>query len=84
MKEWQFVESVVESTKNRDLGIKSLIFIKQAFLKDDVVEFRESVDDDGNVEPYTYVLTTNGEMCINMRFSDFAKLMTGNDSKAEL
>lgn len=85
MRKWTYVEIVVESAKQRDLGIKNLIFIKQAFAKEDVLEYRESVDDEGDVEPYTYVFTTQSEFCVNMTFENFKRFMEEEEPKdAEL
>lgn len=64
---------VLENSKlKEDLGIESLIFAKITVDITSLIAFRESVNDDGNTEPYTVIYLDNGQsFCIEVPYDDF-------------
>lgn len=67
---------VLENSKMKeDLGIEQLHFSKCSFDLDGVIYYRESVDDDGEPEPYTLIIIDPGiSICIDIPYDDFHKL----------
>ncbi len=64
---------VLENSKlKEDLGIESLIFTKITVDLTTLIAFRESVNDNGEIEPYTYIYLENGQsFCIEISYDDF-------------
>jgi len=64
---------VLENMKlKEDLGIESLIFAKITVDITSLVAFRESVNDQGEPEPYTVIYLDNGQsFCIEVSYEDF-------------
>jgi hypothetical protein len=77
MKERVMVEFglVLENSKlKEDMGIESLSFSKCCFNILAVDYYRESFDDEGNVEPYTVViLDTGSQLTLDLPYNDFKK-----------
>jgi hypothetical protein len=67
---------VLENSKlKEDMGIESLQFSKCTFNIANVEYFRESLDSDGEVEPYTMVILDTGSvLCLDITYEDFKKL----------
>ena len=67
---------ILTNVKSKELtGVEELVFVPAVIDVDDVVHFRQSVDDDGNLEPYSYIYTeTIGSMCIDIPFLEFKEL----------
>jgi len=67
---------ILTNVKSKELtGMEELIFVPAVIDITDVVHFRQSVDDDGNLEPYSYIYTeTIGSMCIDIPFSEFKEI----------
>lgn len=64
---------VLENMKlKEDLGIESLIFAKITVDITSLIAFRESVNDQGEPEPYTVIYLDNGQsFCIEVPYDDF-------------
>jgi hypothetical protein len=64
---------VLENMKlKEDLGIESLIFAKITVDITSLIAFRESVNDQGEPEPYTVIYLDNGQsFCIEVSYEDF-------------
>lgn len=64
---------VLENSKLKEnLGIESLIFAKITVDISSLIAFRESVNDDGQTEPYTVIYLDNGQsFCIEVPYDDF-------------
>ena len=64
---------VLENGKlKEDLGIESFIFAKLTVDVTTVIAFRESVGNDGEMEPYTIINTDSGHtFCIEIPYEDF-------------
>jgi len=75
MKEIVEFNLVLENSKMKeDLGIEQLHFAKCAFNLHDVIYYRESVDDDGETEPYTLIIIEPGiSLCIDTPYEEFNK-----------
>lgn len=66
---------VLENSKlKEDMGIESLTFSKCCFNILAVDYYRESFDDEGNIEPYTVVVLDTGTLLtLDLPYSDFKK-----------
>lgn len=64
---------VLENSKLlEELGIEKLMFAKVTIDLTQVVVFRESLDANGDIEPYTIVYTEQGtSFCIDISYEDF-------------
>lgn len=67
---------VLENSKlKEDLGIENLQFSKCTFNILNVEYFRESLDSQGDPEPYTIaILDTGLTLCLDITYNDFKKL----------
>lgn len=67
---------VLENSRlKEDMGIESLTFSKCCFNILAVDYYRESFDDEGNVEPYTVVvLDTNRQLTLDLPYTEFKKI----------
>jgi len=79
MKERVMVEFglVLENSRlKEDMGIESLTFSKCCFNILAVDYYRESFDDEGNVEPYTVVILDTGrQLTLDLPYNDFKKFI---------
>ena len=68
--------AVLENKKYaQDFGIESLIYAKLVIDLDTIESYRESVDNDGEIEDFTFLETKNGNSyCIDMKFEDFDEI----------
>ena len=68
---------VLENSRlKEDMGIESLTFSKCCFNILAVDYYRESFDDEGNVEPYTVVILDTGrQLTLDLPYSDFKKFI---------
>jgi len=80
MKERVMVEFrlVLENSRlKEDMGIESLTFSKCSFNILAVEYYRESFDDDGNLEPYTVaILNTGLQLTLDLPYDQFKKIYT--------
>lgn len=80
MKERLMVEFslVLENSRlKEDMGIESLTFSKCCFNILAVDYYRESFDDEGNVEPYTVVILDTGrQLTLDLPYEQFKKIYT--------
>jgi hypothetical protein len=61
---------------------KETIHVKGYIWKEDVIHYRASIGDEGEIEPYTYVDTASGvEYCVDMTLDNFHRLMNGEELK---
>lgn len=67
---------VLENTKlKEDMGIESLQFSKCSFNILNVEYFRESLDSNGEIEPYTVVVLETGlSLCLDIEYEKFKRL----------
>jgi hypothetical protein len=74
-------EVILENAHEKELlGKSEDIFVKYTLNLNDVSSFRETLDDDGNLEPFTQVYLKSGHShCINITFSNFLKIMQNVD-----
>lgn len=68
---------VLENSRlKEDMGIESLTFSKCCFNILAVDYYRESFDDEGNVEPYTVVILDTGrQLTLDLPYSEFKKFI---------
>lgn len=66
-------EIIMENVKLKEMvGSAVLIQVPFSFDLSFITGFRQSVDDEGNVEDYTVIYTTNNESyCINVCYGEF-------------
>ena len=71
---------VLENSRlKEDMGIESLTFSKCCFNILAVDYYRESFDDEGNVEPYTVVILDTGrQLTLDLPYSEFKKFIQKN------
>jgi hypothetical protein len=71
---------VLENSKlKEDLGIENLQFSKCTFNIANIEYFRESLNGDGEAEPYTVaILDTGSVLCLDITYEDFKKLYKKN------
>lgn len=64
---------VLENSKMKeDMGIEQLIFSRLTFDLTTILGFRESMNDMGELEPYTVVYTDTAHYCLDISYTDFA------------
>lgn len=68
--------AVLENKKYaEDFGMESLIYAKLVIDLDTIESYRESVDNNGEIEDFTFLETKNGNSyCIDMKFEDFDEI----------
>ncbi len=69
---------VLENSRlKEDLGIENLHFSKCTFNIANIEYFRESLNGDGEAEPYTVaILDTGSILCLDITYENFKKLYT--------
>ena len=74
-------EIVLENSHEKELlGKSENIFVKYTLDLHDVSSFRETLDDDTELEPFTQVYLKSGySHCINIPYNDFLKIMQNVD-----
>jgi hypothetical protein len=67
---------VLENAKMKeDMGIEQLYRVRQMINMYDVDSFRESIDDDGNLESFVMIYMKDGSRyCIDKTYDEFKKL----------
>ena len=64
---------VLENSKMKeDMGIEQLIFSRITFDLTTITGFRESMNDMGDIEPYTVIYTDTAHYCLDISDTDFA------------
>jgi hypothetical protein len=74
-------EVVLENSHEKELlGTSEDIFVRYTLDLHDVSSFRETLDNDVNLEPFTQVYLKSGHShCINIPYSEFLKIMQNVD-----
>jgi hypothetical protein len=78
--------AILENYKSKELtGKEELIFVPAVIDLNDIVHFRQSTTDSGDIEDYIIIYTkTTGSLCIDLSFIEFRNLFfkfKKNDSK---
>ena len=73
MKEIVEFNLVLENTKLREnMGIEQLQFARCSFNIDDISYYRESLDAEGDKEPYTVIILESGlSLCLDVTYGEF-------------